>query len=164
MITQYCKSDRCVYVLFIGNNPQYSLKVRCGDPLATVWVLLSRHITTKVRMSITTYFLATLLNEYVCCLNYRVILPTMRNSSHWILILVMGSGYIITVSGWFVNNSSLAYPITFLKNLFVFRKVSCSRGENQYSSLLSEDRRHHQGNIYLYGYSLTAGIPQHNTL
>ena len=35
--------------LCVGNNPQYSLKVNCTDQAGgTVWILLSRHITTKV--------------------------------------------------------------------------------------------------------------------
>lgn len=41
-----------VLVLFHqGNNPQYCLRVNSSEPSATVWVLLSRHITAKVGYS-----------------------------------------------------------------------------------------------------------------
>lgn len=36
------------FLLYVGNNPQYTLRIMCKDSLAAVWVLLSRHITTKV--------------------------------------------------------------------------------------------------------------------
>ena len=66
---------------FLGNNPQYTLQVHSPEHGATTWILLSRHITTKVLHALT---VSSKRRDHMCFVVmltyfYRVILPRMRS-------------------------------------------------------------------------------------
>ena len=55
--TLWSQSLTCIYSIAVDTNPQYRLEVKAQHN-ATVWILLSRHITEKASTQTLIYSLA----------------------------------------------------------------------------------------------------------
>lgn len=95
-------------VYSLANNPQYKLEVQCPTGGAAVWVLLTRHITDKVRRYQTIIYsvrqcdsdaadqrFTCFLCFFVCL--FRMILHKTGNLSPWLFTRQKGRRFITQV-------------------------------------------------------------------